>query len=142
MLSIKSFAFCGIFNIFFSFAKSQTIQSVVEQIELVNRHNTPRTEVPTTELNGLDHVKQEIQAPLEHKYYMKHKNRGVALIFNHEWFEDPKSNPLRRGTDIDQKTLKETFELLGFKVEVFKNRTLSEIRDDLQRCKCTQRSSN
>lgn len=68
-------------------------------------------------------------------YNMNHENRGTAIIFNHEWFEDINKYPVRNGTNVDCDTLKKTFEMLGFEVKIFNNKKLHEIEEELQKSK-------
>lgn len=75
-----------------------------------------------------------LSRPLEHEYNMRHKERGMALIFNHERFDD-KSLTKRLGTNVDCKNLDATFKQLGFDVRVFNDRTLLEIQKILGDCK-------
>lgn len=59
----------------------------------------------------------------------------MAIIFNHERFNDSYNHPIRYGTEVDRDNLQETFEMLGFTVEVYNNRTFAEIKDELQKSK-------
>lgn len=56
---------------------------------------------------------------------MSHKNRGYALIFNHEHFEDWKPRP---GTKIDCDKLHQTLTNLHFNVIIYKDKKRAEIR--------------
>lgn len=60
------------------------------------------------------------------EYNMSHKHRGVALIFNHEFFDIP-SLKSRTGTNVDAQELKKAFENLGFAVSVHKDCKLRDI---------------
>lgn len=60
------------------------------------------------------------------EYNMNHKNRGVALIFNHEFFDIP-SLKSRSGTNVDSAELKLALEGLGFSVSVHKDCKLGDI---------------
>jgi caspase-like apoptosis-related cysteine protease len=51
-------------------------------------------------------------------YNMNHKRRGMAIIFNHEYFDDP-SLRRRKGTKVDGDNLKDTMQLLGFDVKIY-----------------------
>ncbi|KAJ3662325.1 hypothetical protein Zmor_006679 [Zophobas morio] len=53
-------------------------------------------------------------------YNMNHKIRGLALIFNHEFFDIHNLKP-RTGTDQDRKNLEEVLRKLGFEVVVFQD---------------------
>lgn len=68
---------------------------------------------------------------IDYYYKMNHKNRGIALIFNHETFYDFNMPP-RKGTNVDRDRLHQTFSGLGFDVHVHDNRTEIEIRNILQ----------
>lgn len=61
------------------------------------------------------------------EYNMKHKNRGLALIFNHETFEIP-SLKARAGTNVDCENLYQTLKLLNFDVQIYKDKKLKEIQ--------------
>lgn len=69
--------------------------------------------------------------PIDYYYKMNHKNRGIALIFNHETFHSF-NMPIRKGTSVDRERLKQTFAGLGFDVRVYDNRTEAEIRTILE----------
>ncbi|EDW92350.1 caspase-1 isoform X2 [Drosophila yakuba] len=60
------------------------------------------------------------------EYNMNHKHRGLALIFNHEYFDIP-SLKSRTGTNVDAQELKKAFENLGFAVTVHKDCKLRDI---------------
>lgn len=62
---------------------------------------------------------------------MDHKNRGIALIFNHETFYNF-DIPTRKGTNVDRDRLQETFTMLGFDVKIYDDRTEREITTILQ----------
>jgi len=51
-------------------------------------------------------------------YNMNHKNRGVAIIFNHKNFHKELMDT-RHGTDVDCENLTKVFENLNFKVKAF-----------------------
>lgn len=59
-------------------------------------------------------------------YKMNHKKRGLAYIFNHEFFEVGNLKP-RGGTNEDCRNLKECLIALGFDVHVFKDLHYSDI---------------
>ncbi|EDX14899.1 GD21467 [Drosophila simulans] len=54
------------------------------------------------------------------EYNMRHKNRGMALIFNHEHFEVPTLKS-RAGTNVDCKNLTRVLKQLDFEVTVYKD---------------------
>lgn len=60
-------------------------------------------------------------------YNMNHKKRGMAIIFNHEYFEIH-SLKQRNGTNVDRDNLKHTLSGLGFQVTVYDNLNSKEIK--------------
>lgn len=70
---------------------------------------------------------------LEHYYNMNHKNRGLALIFNHERFDNDMKH--RSGTQADRERLCETFRALDFDVRIYDDLKQSEILDQLEKGK-------
>lgn len=60
------------------------------------------------------------------QYNMNHKNRGLALIFNHENFDIP-SLKSRQGTNVDCENLSAALKKLHFQVNTFKDCKLREI---------------
>ena len=60
---------------------------------------------------------------------MRNKNRGIAIIFNHQKYEQEKSE--RAGAEKDRDRLKNVLETLKFDVRVFNDLTLQEISDQL-----------
>jgi caspase-like apoptosis-related cysteine protease len=63
----------------------------------------------------------------EPKYYnMTHTRRGIAIIFNHESF-DNRSLTVREGTNVDVFNLKYTLKGLGFEVRVYKDLKYNEL---------------
>ncbi|XP_053317467.1 caspase-6 isoform X2 [Spea bombifrons] len=52
------------------------------------------------------------------EYKMNHKRRGLALIFNHEWFFWKLTMPERRGTNADRDNLQRRLLDLGFEVRI------------------------
>lgn len=67
------------------------------------------------------------------EYNMNHKNRGFALIFNHEFFDVP-SLKSRSGTGADCDNLVETLQHLHFNVHVFKDKKYREILEITKHC--------
>nr|CAD7575557.1 unnamed protein product [Timema californicum] len=59
-------------------------------------------------------------------YSMNHKNRGVAIILNHEFFEI-KTLKDRSGTKVDCEKLSSTLQGLGFNVFPYHNLRLKDI---------------
>ncbi|XP_072400038.1 caspase-1-like [Diabrotica undecimpunctata] len=64
-------------------------------------------------------------------YNMEHPKRGMALIFNHEFFDDEKL-PTRKGTGEDCQNLKECLIALGFYVQVFKDLNSEDIEQHIE----------
>lgn len=65
---------------------------------------------------------------------MHHQNRGTALIFNHEKFNDPNLSK-RTGTSVDSSNLQQTFQSLHFDVQIHNDLSLVEIKRTLKECK-------
>lgn len=68
---------------------------------------------------------------LEYYYNMNHKNRGLAVIFNHEQFDDD-IKP-RNGTQADRERLCETFRALDFDVRAYDDLKQNEILEQLEK---------
>lgn len=64
-------------------------------------------------------------------YNMNHKNRGMAMIFNHENFDWQTGMNKRVGSSFDVDNLKLHLGRLGFQVMVFQDVTAIEIRRNL-----------
>ena len=64
---------------------------------------------------------------------MKEKDRGIAIIFSHEFFEeiDGHSAEPRDGTETDVERISSTFSDLGFEIDLQKNKTYEEIMDHI-----------
>ncbi|XP_057880810.1 caspase-6 isoform X1 [Melospiza georgiana] len=65
---------------------------------------------------------------LEEKYKMDNQRRGVALIFNHEYFSWQLNLRDRRGTMVDRDNLNRTLTSLGFEVRVFDNLKAEDVQ--------------
>ncbi|NWV17005.1 CASP6 protein, partial [Origma solitaria] len=65
------------------------------------------------------------------EYKMNHQRRGVALIFNHEYFFWSLMMPLRRGTMADRLNLERSLTHLGFEVRSFDNLKADEMRQKI-----------
>ncbi|CAL7934037.1 unnamed protein product [Xylocopa violacea] len=65
-------------------------------------------------------------------YKMNHAKRGLAIIFNHEFFTIPHLRP-RCGTNVDCENLTNTLRGLGFEVNDFHNYTHKDIEKNLER---------
>lgn len=57
---------------------------------------------------------------LHFEYNMNHRDRGIALIFNHETFVKPDKSK-RLGTDLDRDRLSGVLGTLGFDVKIFED---------------------
>lgn len=77
-------------------------------------------------------MEERLKQPLDYYYKMNHKNRGLALIFNHEMFVDTGLGQ-RRGTQVDCERLQKTFTALHFDVRITNNPTELEIRSILKK---------
>jgi caspase-like apoptosis-related cysteine protease len=62
---------------------------------------------------------------------MNHKKRGMAIIFNHEYF-DISLLKRRTGTNVDCANLKHTLNDLGFRVTVHNDLTAKEITNTVE----------
>ncbi|XP_065371216.1 caspase [Calliphora vicina] len=65
------------------------------------------------------------------EYNMRHKNRGLALIFNHEHFMVPTLKS-RSGTNVDCDNLARCLKQLEFDVKIHKDYTLGEIKRQIE----------
>lgn len=90
--------------------------------------NSAISKVDTKRTDAID---ERLKRPIEYYYKMNHKNRGLALIFNHETFYSF-DMPTRKGTSVDRDRLKRTFTDLGFEVRVYDNLKEAEIRTTLE----------
>ncbi|KAM4707434.1 caspase-6 [Discoglossus pictus] len=66
------------------------------------------------------------------KYKMNNKRRGLALIFNHEWFFWKLTLSERRGTNADRDNLKRRLTDLGFEVESYDNLKTDEVQEKIR----------
>lgn len=64
-----------------------------------------------------DQIGSEPKREFEYYYNMNNKNRGLALIFNHEKYHNDIG--FRDGTRVDSDRLRETLHLLNFDVRVY-----------------------
>nr|CAD7199277.1 unnamed protein product [Timema douglasi] len=74
-------------------------------------------------------------------YSMNHKNRGVAIILNHEFFEI-KTLKDRSGTKVDCEKLSSTLQGLGFNVFPYHNLRLKDITKVIEEAARTDHSEN
>lgn len=58
---------------------------------------------------------------------MSHRYRGLALIFNHVYFDNPELEP-RYSSNKDVETLSQTLKYLHFEVSVYKDYTYEQIK--------------
>ena len=75
-------------------------------------------------------------------YEMRHNPRGICLIFNNEYFPANKNyNADRReGTEQDASRLHKIFTLLGFDVQIEKNKKAREILELAEKCMFSNRN--
>ena len=69
----------------------------------------------------------------DHWYNMNHSRRGIAVILNHENFDEHLGLSVRNGTDVDQENLLMTLQQLDFEVKVYKDLPYKEIENILER---------
>lgn len=67
------------------------------------------------------------------QYNMDHPSRGKCVIFNHEHF-DMGFEP-RMGSHVDAKRIEQTFQRLGFQVEICDDYEYSEVTSKIAECK-------
>ncbi|XP_055298994.1 caspase-1-like isoform X2 [Sitodiplosis mosellana] len=84
---------------------------------------------------------ERLNQEIDHYYNMNHKNRGLAVIFNHEEFDDSDWS-VRYGTRVDCDNLKTTFTALNFNVRVHEDQTKSEMKNILQNVAAEDHSDN
>lgn len=69
---------------------------------------------------------------MEYEYDMSHEKRGLAVIYNQEYFDAHTGFKHKRaGTDVDLDSLIKSLELLEFKVQYFSDLTKDELIDSL-----------
>uniref|UniRef100_A0A1B0AAY5 Caspase n=1 Tax=Glossina pallidipes TaxID=7398 RepID=A0A1B0AAY5_GLOPL len=86
-------------------------------------------------INIHKHVAHVARMPTERnamEYNMNHKRRGLALIFNHEFFDIP-SLESRKGTNADCEKLKKAFKKLDFEVTDHKDCKLRELLEWIEK---------
>lgn len=66
------------------------------------------------------------------EYKMKYRRRGLALIFNHEWFNYRLRMPERKGTTADRCNLERSLTQLGFEVKHYFNCHAAEVHHHIQ----------
>ncbi|XP_048826012.1 caspase-6-like [Brienomyrus brachyistius] len=67
------------------------------------------------------------------EYQMNHRKRGLALIFNQEWFFWQLRLPERTGTNADKANLVKRFAELGFDAKSYDNLKVEEVMNILQK---------
>ncbi|XP_063620182.1 caspase-1 [Cydia splendana] len=80
------------------------------------------------------YIRQVAKMPVDRNaayYNMNHKNRGMAIIFNHEHF-DIHSLKSRTGTNVDSDNLSKVLKALGFRVTVCHNLKSEDINRYIQ----------
>ncbi|KAM7360114.1 death related ICE-like caspase [Cochliomyia hominivorax] len=75
------------------------------------------------------------------EYNMRHKNRGLALIFNHEHFM-VSTLKSRSGTNVDCDNLARCLKQLDFDVRVYKDYTYHEIKHQIEWAASQDHSNN
>lgn len=63
---------------------------------------------------------------------MNNKNRGFALIFNHQKYDDDNMSS-RDGTHVDCNRLRETLSSLDFDVQIYDDLKLNDILYNLEK---------
>ncbi|CAH0720685.1 unnamed protein product, partial [Brenthis ino] len=79
-------------------------------------------------------VRRYARMPVERDaiyYNMNHKNRGMAIIFNHEHFDIHNLRP-RTGTNADSDNLSRVLKGLGFRVTIVNNLKFEDVNRYLQ----------
>ncbi|NWR11739.1 CASP6 protein, partial [Paradoxornis webbianus] len=82
-----------------------------------------------TEVDAL-HIRQSLDPGME--YQMNHKRRGVALIFNHEYFSWRLMLSDRPGTMADRNNLKRSLTDLGFEVRLSDNLKAEDVMQKIK----------
>ncbi|XP_075056650.1 caspase-6 [Mixophyes fleayi] len=82
-----------------------------------------------TETDGWFSKSQALDPAAE--YNMKNGRRGLALIFNHEWFYWQLTLPERRGTNADRSNLHTSLTDLGFEVKSYDNLKAVEVLEKI-----------
>lgn len=104
-------------------AKSVSVEPSTKQEEKSNN-------IYSIQSTSKDQVDEGASPRLEQHYKMDHKNRGMALIFNHEQYDfdiDP-----RKGTNVDRDRLQDTLQRLRFKVRAYNDLKMNDIMTTLK----------
>lgn len=83
-------------------------------------------------INTNDQIDRGSKRELEYYYNMNHKNRGLALIFNHEKYDNNNMSS-RDGTHVDCDRLRETLRSLDFDVRIYDDLKLNDILYNLEK---------
>lgn len=83
-----------------------------------------------TEADALEERNSQLFDPAA-EYKTSHQRRGLALIFNHEYFFWHLKLPERRGTLADRENLKRCLAGLGFEVRCFDNLKAGEVLEEI-----------
>ncbi|KAM8939432.1 caspase-6 [Pelodytes ibericus] len=75
-------------------------------------------------------------------YKMNNKRRGLALIFNHEWFFWQLTLPERRGTIADRENLLRRLQDLGFEVKLYNNLKAVDVLDKINEASAADHSDS
>lgn len=73
---------------------------------------------------------------IKHEYDMTHENRGLAVIFNHKFFDSDTGYGTRSGTEVDLEKLIKTCQTLEFTVEYHDDLKRVEIFRQLEKSEC------
>ena len=76
----------------------------------------------------------------DESYDMSRKNRGFHIIFAQENFDDGCNR--REGTEADVKNLEKAFKHLGFQNEIFKDLSVAEVKNELEKYSRMDHSAN
>lgn len=119
-------------------SKSRKIRSQYEvKSDHGNRYSNCETICPPRKIEkSLDTILKEASTgassdkrskrEFEYNYKMNHKNRGLALIFNHEEYDNNYIDT-RKGTHVDRDRLQLTFQSLGFDVRVYEDLEMDDV---------------
>lgn len=127
-------------NIFFSLFRNtytdvedgrarRSLRLWTHRIRNVFRRNS---DVNTYEVNKYPRLTLP-KIPMKCEYDMTFENRGIALIFNQEYFEKNTLHGRRIGTDVDLDALRNSLEKLDFEVMHFSDLRLDEIVKKLEK---------
>lgn len=75
-------------------------------------------------------VKRESDSE-RYKYNMNHTRIGQCVIINNKNFDKETEMSIRKGTEVDERLVKETFKGLGYDVKIFNDLTVAKIVEEL-----------